>query len=261
MKISLTSSRLRAALLAAVALVASAGLTADVGNLVFEMDNGEYLADVFSLSGEGNFPTWFSGGLHLTVALLLALVALGTKQSGQRFRRHWAFLSFAFFYISLDEFVTIHEKLNQYFDYDGALFFGWIIPAGVVLVAIGLAYRKFLAHLPRRTRRGFIVAGSVFVTGAVLMEIPLGLWFDAHGEDTIGYSIIDWIEETLEMCGIALMIAAVFDYMGRPSGILTVEMSETPGDTTASDAGEDAEADAQLGSRFLRKLTSDQTRS
>ncbi len=34
-----------------------------------------------------------------------------------------------FLYISLDEFISIHEEMSNWFDYDGVLYCGWVIPA------------------------------------------------------------------------------------------------------------------------------------
>jgi len=234
MRIDLPTRRLRSLLMLAVTLVATAGLTAEVARLGFEVENGEYASEVFSLSQEGNFPTWFSGGLHLFAALLLSLVALGTKQSGRPYARHWTFLAFAFFYISLDEVVTIHEKLNHVFDLGGALRFSWILFAGVLVLLLGLSYRTFLQHLTPPIRRGFVLAGAVFITGAMLMEIPLGLWFEAYGEDNFGYMLIDWVEETLEMVGISLFICSVLAHLGGSAGRLQILQGTLRSDDAAA---------------------------
>ena len=43
-------------------------------------------------------------------------------------------------------------------------------------------------------------------------EIPLGLWAERHGEDSLGYLLIDWVEETLEMSGAALFLVSIQRY-------------------------------------------------
>jgi len=223
MDVTLSPSSLRRGLFKAVAVVATLGLLSEVAYYETDLESGEYLMEVFSLSMEHNFPTWFSAALHVLCAGLLALAAVAAAQGGKRYVRHWAFLSGAFAYISLDETVTIHEKLNRLVDlgeYEalgGGLFhYGWIVPAAGVVLVLGLSYAGFLLHLPPRTRRDVLLAGGVFVGGAVLMEMPLGVWSAAHGVDNLGYVLIDAVEETLEMLGMSLFIAALVRYLASP---------------------------------------------
>ena len=67
-----------------------------------------------------------------------------------------------------------------------------------------LSYWRFLGHLPPTTRFRFILAGAVFVGGALGVELILGYWTDLHGSSNLGYAIIDWVEESMEMTGVGL---------------------------------------------------------
>ena len=57
--------------------------------------------------------------------------------------------------------------MNSWFDFDGVLYFGWVIPASVLVSIFVLSYLKFLAHLPAITRFRFVRAGAIFVGGAM----------------------------------------------------------------------------------------------
>ena len=80
---------------------------------------------------------------------------------------------------SLDEFISIHEWASQWFDLGGVLYFSWVIPAAVLVALLGLAYLPFLAHMQPQVRKRFLLAATVYVGGALGMELPLGYWVQA----------------------------------------------------------------------------------
>ncbi len=48
------------------------------------------------------------------------------------------------------------------------------------------------------------------------MELPLGLWTDVHGDDNVGYALLDWTEETLELVGATLFVLALDRHLRDP---------------------------------------------
>lgn len=61
----------------------------------------------------------------------------------------------------------------------------------------------------------------IYVTGAMVLELPLGWWKDNYGSETLGYSLIDFVEETMEILGMSLFFCAVLEYLGtRFKGIV-----------------------------------------
>lgn len=214
MDITLSRAKLRLALIVTTALVAAAGLAAEVLREVYRLPSRHGLVPMFSLSYEQNVPTWYSSALLFACALLLALIARGAQRAKARDAGRWWLLSAAFLYISIDETACIHEGASKFFDLGGVLYFGWVIPAGAIVLALGLAYVRFLLRLPKRTRNRFIAAGVIYVTGALLFELPLGYWTERHGDDNFGYAAIDWVEETLELAGVSLFLLSLVDYLG-----------------------------------------------
>ena len=152
-----------------------------------------------------------------------------SRDSSAPFQPHWWGLTIIFAYISIDEFVGIHEEMNAWFDLSGTLYFGWVIPASILVTIFVLAYLRFLLHLPASTRFAFVRAGAVFVGGAVGIELLLGYWTDPYGSRNLGYAIIDWVEETMEMCGAALFISALLAVLAEDTPVLrVVSASQTP---------------------------------
>lgn len=165
---------------------------------------------------EANLPTFFSSLVLLGHAILLALIAYGSKAMDGKFW-HWIGLSFIFIFISLDEMVQIHEQLRapteRLFNTSGLLYFAWFIPYIAIMVVVGIAYFKFMMRLPKRILNLFILAGAVFVSGAVGMEAIGGMHAEVHGEETLTYALMYSFEEFLEMAGAAIFFYALISYI------------------------------------------------
>lgn len=239
--VTVQQSRVQWFLIDVIAIVATAGLAVEIAQDSFGWNDPYDLIDLFSLSYEANIPTWLSACMHATSAVLLTLIANGKRDSGAPFVRHWRGLSIVFAYISIDEFVTLHEGMNAWFDLDGVLYFGWVIPAAIIVSIFVLSYWQFLTHLPDVTRFRFIRAGAVFVGGAMGIELLLGYWTDLHGSHNLGYAIIDWVEETMEMTGAALFISALVAVLADQSGQIRLVPGPPP---SVEDAAADADPTA-----------------
>ncbi len=75
-----------------------------------------------------------------------------------------------------------------------------------------LTFRKFIQSLPIKTKTLFLLAGFVYVTGALGMELIGGYIADSYGYNTV-YGIVSSIEEILEMLGIVIFIYGLLSYL------------------------------------------------
>ncbi len=134
---------------------------------------------LFDPNGEANIIAWYSASALLLCSFLLGIIALAKKTDHDSYTLHWGILSLIFLYLSVDEAAMLHEiadnPLRELFDLGGFFYYSWIIPAGIAVLIFGLAYLKFLFHLPSKTRWLFLVAGGIFVGGAIGMESVSGL--------------------------------------------------------------------------------------
>jgi hypothetical protein len=62
-----------------------------------------------------------------------------------------------------------------------------------------------------------VIAGAIFVGGALGVEMILGYWTDLHGEENLTYGMIDWVEESLEMCGMSLFAWSAGSFLLAPA--------------------------------------------
>ncbi len=225
MSVLLQQRTLRRVLLGAAGGVALLGLAAELAHHLSTAVPSPLL-QFFSLSVEGNFPTWYAALLLAGCGFVLWAIAAGARQTAAPFQRHWTFLGAVFLYMSLDEAVELHEHLGEIVELHGVLFFSWVVPAAVIVLLLGIAYLRFLKHLPVKTRWRFIWAGTLYIGGALVLELPLGFWAERAGRDNLAYALIDWVEETLELLGASLFLLALLNYLGEQHGELQLTPAE-----------------------------------
>ncbi len=176
-----------------------------------------YLLAKLNVDGEETIPAWFSSSLLLSCSILLAVIASGVKRAGERYKLHWFTLSIIFALLSLDESIAVHESfivpMQSLLNTGGLLLFAWVIPGGAFVLVFVLVYLKFLFYLPAQTRRLFMVAGALYISGSLGLEMLGGLQVSLHGMAHIAVFALQTIEELLEMTGIILFLYAL---MGHP---------------------------------------------
>ncbi len=185
------------------------------------LDRGEDLAQLFDVADEGNITSWVSALLLLGAAVLLALNAHTAHIEGDRDERSWWLLAAVFTYLSLDEAAALHELLiepvGSLTDASGLFRYAWIIVAIPLLAILGVALLGYLRRLPGPTRRAFLLAGAVFVGGAVGVEAIEGAILDAGITGYGVHRLLVSIEEALENIGVALFIGALLPHMATTS--------------------------------------------
>jgi hypothetical protein len=226
MPIAVSQRSLRRSLWCATALVSLLGLLVELLHYLRPSFRGVVIP-LFSLSIEGNFPTWYASGLLLCCGLWLLAITVGVRQRGEPYGFRWGLLACGFLFMSLDEAIELHENLGQLLDLHGVLFFSWVVPAGLLVLGLAILYLPFLKHLPSDSRLRFVLAGGLYLTGALVLELPLGHWAERHGHDNLTYVLIDWVEETLELVGATYFLLSLTRYIGAQLGELRI-VSEEP---------------------------------
>jgi len=176
----------------------------------------------FDLNSESSIGTWFNMGLLLLVAAAAALAAVSATAPSAR--RAWGALAAAVALLSLDEQISVHERLPELvgLERDTLATHEWLIP-GVALGLLGLGVLWVLGRaLPSPVRRGLIVALIVYVTGAVVLEGLTG--FAIRGlplEHPVRAAVPVWelVEECLEMLGCILALMTVVSHLHRAGAI------------------------------------------
>jgi hypothetical protein len=244
MELTIYTKTIVRTIIIAVVLITLAGLAARFA--LYMWGEGALLRPLglFDVGREDSIPTWFESMQFMLCSVLLAVIAVAKKQHSERYSLHWGVLSIIFLYLSLDEVATIHETIggelerllhnSTGFNASGAISFFWVVPGAAFVFIVLLAYVRFLAYLPRTTRRLFLFAGALFVLGALGLEMltaqvvsssgGIANWLvsashgivdrdSASAIPTILKGVQTSIEEMFEMLGLTAFIYGLLSYI------------------------------------------------
>lgn len=165
------------------------------------------LRELFDVDEEESVPTWFSSSLLLLTAVVLFLIAHLSRQGKDRYARYWFGLGLGFTFMSVDEIAGFHETLNSITETS------WAVPGMIVALLVGVFYLKFLSSLPAPVAVRFMMSGAIFVGGAIGVELATEPYLYEDALDTLGYNLWTPVEEGMEMGGVILFLASLFDYL------------------------------------------------
>jgi hypothetical protein len=96
------------------------------------------------------------------------------------------------------------------------------------VLVVFLLYLQFLAALPARTRFLFLLAATLYVGGALGVEMLGSNYYFHYGPDTLAYQLIITVEEGMEMFGVVTFLYALFSYMAAHESRLRIVLSSDP---------------------------------
>ena len=176
------------------------------------------LVPLFDFNMESNAPTWFSSALLLGVGIVAAVIA----SRAAALRGHWLLVAGVALFLSLDESVQLHELLSALLRRGLAVGPGFSLAVaaivGLLPVLLGAAvFYRFLRALPRSTAVGLVVAGAVYLGGAVGVDTVVAA-IDFGGEGGAVSLALHTVEELLEMAGLILAIHVLLVHLQRHAG-------------------------------------------
>ncbi|MPY68374.1 hypothetical protein F8S09_17110 [Deinococcus sp. SDU3-2] len=203
-----------------VVLMVSIGV---IGQLSPSLRGTQFSAGT-NLNGEYNVASAFNASLFFIGAVLLWLIGRVTRLKGDPFAHTWTLLSRLIFFLALDEYLAIHDKVNRtrdLFGLSGIFYYAWIIPYGLLALVVSLLLIRFLRYLPQGTRNALIFAGVLYVTGALgleLVEAKIDSLLVVNSENSTPSSglvllLLIALEELLEMLALVILIATLLGYL------------------------------------------------
>jgi hypothetical protein len=184
----------------------------------------------FDLDEELNFPSYYSTVSLLFCSSLLAVIAFAKSKNSERYL-YWFGLAVIFLFLSMDESIGLHESLKSKvqiaLNTSESFHSAWVIPYSIALIIFLLVYVKFLFNLPVKTRILFLIAGSVYVSGAVGMELIREFYSKLYADNITFTIIIITIEELLEMTGIVVFIYALMSYIDSELKDLSISIKSS----------------------------------
>jgi len=174
------------------------------------------LDQYFNLNNEDNFPSFFSALILFLSSALLFFIHKLTKNAYER--RRWLLLALVFLFMSIDEAIEIHERLEPLIrriitnDADGYLTWTWVVPYVLLALALAVYCFRFVMQLPKPTRNNFILSGCIYVLGAAGIESLEG-HLVKHFPGTMVVIFTTTVQELMEMTGIILFIYGLLSYL------------------------------------------------
>ncbi len=186
------------------------------------------IVELFRLNAEANVPSLFSGVLLLVNAALLALVYRVRTEDGWR-RTVWAFLACVFVFLSFDELFEVHERfiepLREAWHLTGIFYYSWVLVYVPIVVLLAALFLPIWLRLSMGHRSRLAASAITYITGAVGLEMVGGARYESvgSGQDMM-YSLISTGEETLEMAGLIIFVAAQLRLLNE-GGRLTIRLA------------------------------------
>lgn len=222
-QLSLTARSVVGPLTAIIAILALAHVAAALATYVLRLPIPEAALRPFDLNDELGFGTLFSTLLLIAASLLLLVTGTDARRRRAWDARSWFVLAAGFALMAVDEAASIHEivqgPIRERLRLSGPFFYAWIIPYTTLVVALSPFLFRFLRRLPSRTRRDFVIAGAIYLIGAIGMEVVEGQMQDAVGFHSFPMEMAFLAEEVLEMFGVAYFVAAILSHLearGKP---------------------------------------------
>ena len=168
---------------------------------------------------EGNLPTIYSALALFFCAMLLMLISTFEFRQQAVNRFHWLGLVIIFCFLALDVSMALHEELGDFIGSqikaEGYLYFPWVLPYSLLLTVFLIFYLRFLWRLPRSIAKQLVLAGGLFISGALGLEIFSAREADLNGTDTITYAVFYTLEELLEMVAIVIFAHCLLGYLQK----------------------------------------------
>jgi hypothetical protein len=189
------------------------------------------LVPMFDLDAERNLPTLFSALLFVLSGVLSAVLWVAGRAVPTA-RIMWLVLAGVFVFLGVDEFVGLHEQLNQpiqsRFQTSGLLRFAWLVPYGVLASVLGLALIAHLKRIQPAVRNYFVASGVIYLVGALGLEMVSGAYYEGqHTKQTFLWVALTTFEELFEMIGLSLLVYALLLQLVTVHGNLAILLTAT----------------------------------
>jgi len=224
-ELELDRRRLRRTLLAVIAVLSVASLLAQVAMYPLDYESGGGLIRLFNANGEANIPAYYSALALLACGVVFGAIGATEREASRAAARRWTGLAVVAALASLDEAAGIHETVGELIDRafspGGYFYFVWVIPAAVVVLAMALAYRPFVAHLEPSLRRALVLGAALWAGSALFLELVEGrLISSGYGVGSFRQGVVGSLQETGEMLGLLIILDGLLRYLAERKDVV-----------------------------------------
>lgn len=220
----------------AMAFIVLALVLLSIVNSIIGMFFGRIILTFSVAENDVSLAAYYSALSLLLASILLTTIALIHRaEDHPRYALRWAILAAIFLYLSCDEMLMLHERMGMVlmsvlgrlgYEPTGFLSYPWVILYALLLIVFAVAYFRFWLDLPGRIRRLFLIAGALFVVGALGLEMfsawyeyTFGPWEVYRFGSQIVLVFSTHLEELMEMLGIIIFVYALLSYLSSHMGV------------------------------------------
>ena len=200
-------------------IIIGLSITSLIGQIFeyFTQPSHQKIIDKISVDGEYTIPSLFSSFSLLYCSIILGWISRKKWQNQDKYTGKWIGLSVIFFYLALDETISLHEQLihplRKLLNATGIFYYTWVIPGLMLVTVVVLIYWKFVQELPPKIKHLFFLSAIFYVGGAIGMEMINGYYSYLYDSEMFVYEILVTIEEFFEMLGVAVFIYGLLCYL------------------------------------------------
>ena len=230
-RITLNASPIAGTLAAIAAALVLASVAGQLTKYLTGHDHVFGLIAMFNLDGENNLPAFYAVFLLLVASALLLATAWLERDRGNADARYWGVLGAGFLLMAIDEACSLHEALippmRQLLGAGrlGIFYYAWVVPALVFVALAGLYFLQFVRRLPPATRRACLLAATLYLGGALGVELLEGRHRELHGGGPM-YNVYVTVEESLEYAGLVVFIHGLLRHLAAHHGELRVAFAD-----------------------------------
>lgn len=207
-----------------ILLLLNVGNAASVYALcVLRRDFAFGIVPLFNFDTESNFPTLFNGLLLAMASFLAFSISRCLKaRGGSDLTFSWKAAGFVLAFMCLDELCHIHESIGWILmtrvETEGAIDWPWVIPYGILALAVAGFFMRFFFKLQPKYRAYLAIAGGLYVGAAIGLEMMEAMHLEGvndageEGQYSLGFAILYSIEESLEMIAVMIAISGFMAY-------------------------------------------------
>ena len=163
-----------------------------------------------NVDNENSIATYFSVLLLLTSSVLTVVIARIKQITDRKYLVRWYLLAAGFFYLSMDEMLSIHEWAGKLVKgpegTSGFFTHTWVILAMPIILVCIVIFAQLLFSLPHPIRNALLAGFAVYMFSAVVLEMVGGHFQYYNGRDTPIVRGLEHVEELGEMLGAILVI-------------------------------------------------------
>lgn len=183
----------------------------------FDFFGSTQLYVIFDVTGEVTVPTWFSSSLLLLAAVIAGFIAHLLRQRETKDVFYWVCMATILLALSIEESADVHGavsyRMSDSMDAVGPLTYPWVIPGAILAIVVGIVFIPFVLRLATWFRNRLIIAGCLYLGGALVLEVVGAIYDSNFGDETVLYTFLVTVEEGLEMGAIVFLIGALIMYL------------------------------------------------